>query len=180
MAPAAYKSEMYEAMIELMNQDKISFTASYDNKDYLSMFDIDEKLLKKEKTRIVSELKKQKLNEEEFEKQLREELSKVQSVKTKIVKLDWADKLALTNIDALKEELVNMVRKKRESGKDSFELTPEKANKMHDDRAYTACLISYALMQERRKSITGKKKKSTSNLADILPIRTAKRHSYFD
>lgn len=65
-----------------------------------------------------------------------------------------------------------MVRKKRESGKDSFELTPEKANKMHDDRAYTACLISYALMQERRKSITGKKKKSTSNLADILPIRT--------
>ncbi|WP_202187776.1 terminase [Ruminococcus sp. AM42-11] len=180
MAPAAYKSEMYEAMIELMNQDKISFTASYDNKDYLSMFDIDEKLLKKEKTRIISELKKQKLNEEEFEKQLREELSKVQSVKTKIVKLDWADKLALTNIDALKEELVNMVRKKRESGKDSFELSPEKANKMHDDRSYTACLISYALMQERRKSITGKKKKSTSNLADILPIRTAKRHSYFD
>ena len=73
-----------------------------------------------------------------------------------------------------------MIRKKRESGKDSFELTPEKANKMHDDRSYTACLISYALMQERRKSITGKKKKSTSNLADILPIRTAKRHSYFD
>ena len=30
-----------------------------------------------------------------------------------------------------------MVRKKRDSGKDSFELTPEKANKMHDDRALT-------------------------------------------
>lgn len=28
-----------------------------------------------------------------------------------------------------------MVRKKRDSGKDSFELTPEKANKLHDDRA---------------------------------------------
>jgi len=49
--------------------------------------------------------------------------------------LDWRDEIALTNIDAAKEELVNMVRKKRDSGKDSFELTPEKANKMHDDRA---------------------------------------------
>lgn len=32
-----------------------------------------------------------------------------------------------------------MVRKKRESGKDSFELTPEKANKMHKQNcAYVA------------------------------------------
>ena len=32
-----------------------------------------------------------------------------------------------------------MVRKKRESGKDSFELTPEKANKMHKQHcAYVA------------------------------------------
>ena len=30
-----------------------------------------------------------------------------------------------------------MVRKKRDSGKDSFELTPEKANRLHDDRALT-------------------------------------------
>lgn len=54
---------------------------------------------------------------------------------TKMIKLDWQDKIALANMDALKEELVNMVRKKRDSGKDSFELTPEKANKLHDDRA---------------------------------------------
>jgi len=39
-----------------------------------------------------------------------------------------------------------MIRKKRESGKDSFELTPEKANKMHDDRAYVCCMLGYALM----------------------------------
>ena len=28
-----------------------------------------------------------------------------------------------------------MIRKKRDSGKDGFELAPERANKMHDDRA---------------------------------------------
>ena len=30
MEPTKYKSEMYEAMIEMMNQDKIEFTATYD------------------------------------------------------------------------------------------------------------------------------------------------------
>ena len=181
MSPSAYKSEMYEAMIELMNQDKISFTASYDNKDYLTVFDVDEDLLKKERDRISKELKNENLNEKEFEKKLSEKMDNIQSVKTKMIKLDWQDKIALANMDALKEELVNMVRKKRDSGKDSFELTPEKANKLHDDRAYTACMASYALMCERRKNITQKKRlKSASNLVDILPMRQGKRYSIFD
>ena len=70
-------------------------------------------------------------------------------VKTKRVKLDFYEELAIQNIDTLKEELVNMVRKKRESGRDSFELTPEKANRMHDDRAYTAAMAAWYLAQKR-------------------------------
>ena len=172
MSPSAYKSEMYEAMIELINQDKISFTAPYDNKEYLTIFDIDEEKLNKIKKQITEKLKKEKVDSDEFEKRFKEELDKVYSVKTKVIKLDWEDKIALVNIDALKEEMVNMVRKRRDSGKDSFELTPEKANKLHDDRSYTCCMASYGLMQERRKSITQKKKQSSSkNLADILPFR---------
>ena len=98
-----------------------------------------------------------------------------------MIKLDWQDEIALANMDALKEELVNMVRKKRDSGKDSFELTPEKANKLHDDRAYTACMASFALMCERRKSITQRKKpNNTQNLVDRLPIRQGKRFSMFN
>ena len=146
MSPSAFKSEMYEAMIELMNQDKISFTAPYDNKGYLTIFDVDEEKLSKAKESIIKELKKQKLNEKEFEAKLNDELGKIQSVNTKMIKLDWQDEIALANIDALKEELVNMVRKKRDSGKDSFELTPEKANKLHDDRA----LKYRAFCNERR------------------------------
>jgi hypothetical protein len=179
MSPSAYKSEMYEAMIELMNQDKISFTAPYDNKGYLTVFDIDEKKLEKAKKEIEEKLKKEKLSQEDFDIKFEEELNQIQSVNTKVVKLDWQDEIALVNIDALKEELVNMVRKKRDSGKDSFELTPEKANKMHDDRAYTACMISYALMQERRKSITQRSRKNSEiDLASAFPIRQARRNSY--
>ena len=69
-----------------------------------------------------------------------------------------------------------MVRKKRDSGKDSFELTPEKANKLHDDRAYTACMASYALMCERRKAITNKKRptEDATSFINKLTIRKAK------
>ena len=180
MSPAAYKSEMYEAMIELMNQDKISFTASYDNKDYLTVFDIDEELLKKERERISKELKSENLDEKEFEKKLSEKMDDIQSVKTKVIKLDWEDKIALANMDALKEELVNMVRKKRDSGKDSFELIPEKANKLHDDRAYTAVMTAFCLMSERRKSITQKKRSSSpSDISKLFQVRAPKKVTRF-
>ena len=147
MSPSAFKSIMFESLIEMLNQNKISFTATYDHKGYLTVFDIDQKIVDKETKRITDELQKNRIVGEEFEKRLKEELDKVQSVKTKMIKLDWKDELSLSNIDALKEELVNIVRKKRESGKDSFDLTPEKANKMHDDRAYTAAMLGYALAE---------------------------------
>ena len=133
--PAKFKSMMYEAAIEMMNNNLISFTADYDNKGYLTLFETDDKETAKAKRSIEDRLKKQNLSDEEYAFQLKEELKKSSSVKTKIEKLDVYQEIALANIDALKEELVNMVRKKRDSGKDSFELIPEKANKLHDDRA---------------------------------------------
>ena len=151
MNPSTFKSIMYEALIEMLNQNKISFTASYDHKGYLTVFDIDQKVIDKETKRITEELKKNKVVGEEFEKQLKEKLNEIQSVKTKTIKLDWKDELALSNIDSLKEELVNMVRKHRDSGKDSFDLTPEKANKMHDDRALTYRALCNELISYKKK-----------------------------
>lgn len=172
LSPSAYKSIIYEAMIEMLNQDKISFTATYDNKGYLTVFDIDQKLLDSERERITADLKKKKLNQEQFEEQLREELDKVQSVKTKTIKLVWQEELALANIDAMKEEVVNMERKKRESGRDSFELTPEKQRVLHDDRSYTLAMAAYGLAQERRKLLLNRKPKHDSKtLVQKLTIR---------
>lgn len=175
MSPSKFKSVMYEAMIELLNQDKISFTASYDNKGYLTVFDIDEKLLAKERARIAEKYTKQKLSDEEKQEKIEEELNKVQSVSTKVIKLDWRDEIALANIDATKEEILNIVRKKRDGGHDSFELTPEKANKMHDDRAYTLCMASYGLMEERRKELLNNRPKaSNDDIMTILDFRPAR------
>ena len=50
-------------------------------------------------------------------------------------KLDKDEELALKQIDLAKTELVNMYRFKQSSGKDRFDLAPDKANKLHDDRA---------------------------------------------
>lgn len=178
ISPSKYKSDMYEALIELMTQDKIGFTAPYDNKGYLTIFDIDEKRYNQEKQKIEEQLKKKKFNQERYEEELKEELGKIQ-VDTKVIKLDWQDEIALSNIDAMKEELVNMVRKKRESGKDSFELTPEKANKIHDDRAYTAALAAWGLMNERRKEFLKKPRNITQDPTKYFSIRAPqKRTSY--
>lgn len=133
--PSKYKSIMYEAAIEMTNSDLISFTSDYDNKGYLTLFQTDDAETAKIKKSIEDRLHKEKVSEEEFSFRLKEELKKSAVVKTKIVKLDPYQEIALANIDALKEELVNMRRIKRDSGKDSFELIPEKAGKLHDDRA---------------------------------------------
>jgi len=176
MTPSAYKSVMYEALIEMLNQDKISFTASYDHKGYLTVFDVDEKVFKEEKAKIESKLKKQKISGRELEERINQELNNVQSVKTKTIKLEWLDELALSNIDALKEELVNMVRKRRDSGRDSFDLTPEKANRLHDDRAYTMAMAGWALSEERRKNIL-KKPKSQDTATLLSKLRSQIRPS---
>ena len=94
---------MYESLTELANQDKIKFTSSYDNKGYLSIFDISEEELNAQKEKIKKELKSLKLSEQEFEQKFNDRLNEIQ-VKQKVIKLDWQDELALSNIDALKEE----------------------------------------------------------------------------
>jgi len=61
-------------------------------------------MIDEETEKITAKLKKQKIVGKEFEEKLKEELDKIQSVKTKTIKLDWRDEIALTNIDAAKEE----------------------------------------------------------------------------
>lgn len=181
MEPTKYKSEMYEAMIEMINQDKIEFTATYDNKGYLTIFDIDKDKYEKTKKDLIAKYKKQKMTDEEIDYNVQKELDKLQNVKSHIEKLNWQEEASLSSIDALKEELVNMIRIPRQSGKDSFELCPEKANRLHDDRAYVTCMCSYALQTERRKNITAKRKlKVDKSLVQKLTIRKGVVHSMFE
>lgn len=177
MEPSKYKSMMYEALIEMMNSNLISFTADYDNKGYLTLFEDDDIETSKAKKKIEDRLKKQKLSDEEYAVQLKEELKKSTSVKTKVIYLDAYQEIALANIDALKEELCNMVRKKRDSGKDSFELIPEKANKLHDDRSYCCAMCAFYLSEQRMKKIRNRKTKPTADILSQFKIRTPQRQS---
>lgn len=177
--PSKYKSIMYEAAIEMTNSDLISFTSDYDNKGYLTLFQTDDAETAKIKKSIEDRLHKEKVSEEEFSFRLKEELKKSAVVKTKIVKLDPYQEIALANIDALKEELVNMRRIKRDSGKDSFELIPEKAGKLHDDRAYTYVMLSYWLQEKRLSNIRSRKKPDHKNILDMLPVKQGKQIDKF-
>ena len=116
------------------------------------------------------------MSDEDYSIKLKEELKKSSIVKTKMVKLDPYQEIALANIDALKEELVNMRRIKRDSGKDSFELIPEKEGKLHDDRAYTYVMAAFHLHEKRMSSIRHKKKPKDKNMLDQFKIRAPQQY----
>ena len=173
--PGKYKSIMYESAIEMTNNNLISFTADYDNKGYLTIFQTDDAETAKVKKSIEERLMKEKVSEEDFAFRLKEELKKSSVVKTKVEKLDSYQEIALANIDALKEELVNMRRIKRDSGKDSFELIPEKVGKLHDDRAYTYVMGAHWLHDKRMSRIRDRKKPNDINMLDQFKIRAPQR-----
>lgn len=177
VSPTQYKSIIYEALIEMLDIDAISFTTDYDNKGYLTVFEADEKKLEKEKKKITDKLQSEGHSGDELAKKLEEELAQASCVNTKIVKLDQFQEIALANIDAMKEEMVNMVRKKRDSGKDSFELTPEKANKLHDDRSYCMALCAWYLSEKRLENVRARKKPNVTDIIDMLPVNRGKPRS---
>jgi hypothetical protein len=64
--PSKYKSEIYEALIEMVSQNKISFTSTYDNRDYLTVFDKDDKKTEENRKKLSEKIKKEELSEEEY------------------------------------------------------------------------------------------------------------------
>ena len=179
--PSKYKSIMYESAIEMTNSDLINFTADYDNKGYITLFLMDDKETKNAQKQIEERLKKENLSDDAYAIKLKEEMKKSSVVKTKIVKLDPYQEIALANIDALKEELVNMRRIKRESGKDSFELIPEKVGRLHDDRAYTYVMCSFYLHEVRMSKIRNRQRPDADLLEEFFDFKKPKTtHSYFN
>ena len=179
--PSKYKSLMYEAAIEMTNSNLINFTSDYDNKGYLTLFLADDKETKEATKKIEERLKKENLSDDEYAIRLKEELKKSSVVKSKMVKLDPYQEIALANIDALKEELVNMRRIKRDSGKDSFELIPEKVGRLHDDRSYTYVMCAFHLQEIRMSKIRNRKSVTTKELESFFDFKKPQStHSYFN
>lgn len=75
-------------------------------------------------------------------------------------KLTQEEELSLINLDLAKEELVSIYSFKSTNGSIRYDLPPDKANKMHDDRAYSIAMLAWYLQQMRRRNITNRKQQS--------------------
>ena len=168
IAPAKYKSELFESLIKMVDSNLIEFPEEYMNKGYINLLYQVDKTGKK--TQIF------KYPSEEEEKNLNKKGITIENIP---VHLDRDEESALKQIDAMKTEVVNIYRFKQSNGKDRFDLEPSKAGKMHDDRGYVMALLGYQLAQLRRDHIVNKKTKRNTNIADLLPIHTAKRNTMF-
>lgn len=135
MNPKKYKNEMFDALVEMLGLDLISFTEEYDMKGHLTLFED---------------------SEFEYEDDNKNKKKEVQ-LKQKIYKLSFEEELALKNIDLAKEELVNIYRFDNPSGGYRYALSPDKESKMHDDRAYCLAMLAWHLQQLRRENIINKK-----------------------
>lgn len=187
--PSKYKSEMYEALIKMVEAGKITFTEKYDNKGYINLMEVDEKLMKESEEKIRAELDKLDLDINEYEEELENRLSLIESAKTTMYKLSLDEEIALTQIDAMKEEIVNICRIKRDGGKDAFKLPTHKdadtgasEATMHDDRAYVLSMLGFVLSEKRMEHIRNKKRPQTDtkSLVSSLTIRGAKQFSSFE
>lgn len=147
ISPSKFKSEMFEAMIKMIDTKTLHFTEEYMNKGSIELiYEIDTKGRAKQRMNYPSEEEEKELDKKGIQ------------VTTETYHLTNKEELALKQIDMAKTELVNIYRFKQSSGKDRFDLAPEKANKMHDDRAYTVALISWMLSGMQREHIVNKRK----------------------
>jgi hypothetical protein len=124
-----------------------------------------------------------------YEEELENRLSLIEAAKTTVYKLSLDEEVALTQIDAMKEEIVNICRIKRDGGKDGFKLPSHKdadtgasEATMHDDRAYVLAMLGWYLSEKRIENVRNKKRPKTDahTLISSITIRPAKRLSAFD
>lgn len=179
--PSKYKSEMFEALIKMIEANLITFSDNYDNRGYLSINEVDQNALIKNKTSIMAKLDKENLSQSEYEERLNDELSELDISKYKTYKLSPDEEVALKQIDMMKEEIVNICRTKRESGKDMFKLPPYKDADtgasdatMHDDRAYTLAMLGWYLQEKRLENVRSRKKPSAIDILSKLQVNPGK------
>ena len=189
LEPSKYKSEMFEALIKMIEANKITFPEKYDNKGYLNIMEIDEKLMHESEEKIRAELDKMDLDIVQYEEMLEERLSMIESAKTTTYKLSLDEEVALTQIDVMKEQIVNICRTKREGGKDSFKLPPHKdadtgvsEATMHDDHAYVLAMLGWYLNEKRLEKVRNAPKRnqmSTQEKMEIFKIRAPRKATRF-
>lgn len=177
MSPSTYKAQFYEALIQCVQNDWFIFTEEYNQHGFLNIVDVNQKHIEK----VRAKLKRQKKSDEYIAKYLK----KLDTASTKMRKLSPEEEISLNQLDMLKEEMVNICRYKTESAKDRFALPAHKNadsginhsnNTLHDDRAYCAAMLAYALLQRRNADRLSKyEKKGVLTPAELLSSTLKKK-----
>lgn len=169
ISPRKHRSEMFEATIKMVEQNLIEFPEEYHNKGYIN-------LIYEQDSKGNLTLRKTFPSEKE-DKELKKKGS---SVFQHQYSLSRDEEDSLEQIDMMKNEIVNIYRFKRGSGagNDDFQLAPERANELNDDRCYAFVMICWYLSQLRREGIVkGRRPKSNKELAHKMPIKKYERDS---
>jgi len=142
MSPKKYKVEMFDALVEMLNLDLISFTEEYDGKGHIMLYvdcDIE--------------------GGYEYEDEDGELIRVDKNRETYPYKLSFEEELSLINIDLTKEEIANFYRYDGSNGGCRYDLCEDQKNKMNDDRGYCLAMLGWYLQQKRRGQILDKPKK---------------------
>lgn len=111
------------------------------------------------------------------EKEEKELKKKGITIENKIRHLERDEELSLKLIDSMKTELVNIYRFNQSNGRDRFDLAPDKAGKLNDDKAYVCALMGWQLSNMRRENITNRKL-SYSDATDFISKLTIRKAKY--
>lgn len=160
--PSKYKVEMFKAFVEMSEMNLIEWPSEYDNRGYINlMYEVNTKTGEKVPRYI-----------DPTEKEVKELSKKGIEIVREIYHLDKDEEVALQQIDAMKNELVNIYRFKQSSGNDRFDLAPDKANKLNDDRAYVCVMAAYLLQQLRRETLVTRKSADPKSILDKLVVKS--------
>ena len=162
--PTKHKSEMYKALIEMVDMNLIEWPSEYDNRGYINLvYDVDTKTGKKT-IRYT----------DPTEKEVKELLRAGIEVVREPYHLTADEEIALKQIDATKTEIVNIYRFKQTSGADRFDLAPDKVGKLNDDRSYVAAMSAWVLQQLRRETLVTRKKSNPDEILSKLEVQAGK------
>ena len=70
ISPVKFKSEIYRAFMEMSSQDLIEFPAEYNNKGYLTIIEVDEKIMRKKEAEIRKRMEEEKIPADRFQELL--------------------------------------------------------------------------------------------------------------
>lgn len=159
VSPKKYRTEMFDDLVELLNLGLIEFTEEYDLKGYLNIPEENSKEIIEETDEITGEVRK------------------INGISYKKYKLSWEEELSLKNIDIAKEEMIAIMRFGGTGGTPKkYDLSPDKKNKIHDDRCYAIAMLAYHLKLLRRENITNRPREK-QDISKFLQMRTPQIHS---